>query len=350
MDSIRSGLRASLGDMCLAKGRCGMISEEATLGEILSQPLLSPVAADAIRGRKLSDTPLWKKSFRQIGQGLLGGDVRRGLTRLTEAARGGDWFYRIYDEEECAENPDRRSVHLVFLPAGSRRPGRPFILLVPGGGFVNVWNLTEGWPVAAQFNDLGYDVFILTYQVNGEADILEREMQDFARALRFIAANAKRFGVEADKYITCGFSAGGYLVCLWNVREKGFRAFDLPKPRAVFPVYPLTSWRLAAKRDPLDEALEMRLFGMSAEEAAKTPYEIPEHAGDFPPCALFLAAGDELVPAEHSKALDRALRKAGIPCRLEIGPEGGHGFADGTGMCMQGWIRRAVRWVEGLEK
>ncbi|MBQ4227918.1 MAG: dienelactone hydrolase family protein [Clostridia bacterium] len=63
-----------------------------------------------------------------------------------------------------------------------------------------------------------------------------------------------------------------------------------------------------------------------------------------------MAAGDELVPAEHSKALDRALRKAGIPCRLEIGPEGGHGFADGTGMCMQGWIRRAVRWVEGLEE
>ena len=46
--------------------------------------------------------------------------------------------------------------------------------------------------------------------------------------------------------------------------------------------------------------------------------------------------------------LARALEKLGIPCRLEIGPTGGHGFADGTGMCMEGWTGRAVRWVEEI--
>ena len=51
---------------------------------------------------------------------------------------------------------------------------------------------------------------------------------------------------------------------------------------------------------------------------------------------------------EHSKLLAKALESHGIPCRLEIGPEGGHGFADGTGMCMEGWTERAIRWYEGL--
>ncbi len=81
----------------------------------------------------------------------------------------------------------------------------------------------------------------------------------------------------------------------------------------------------------------------------KTAYEIPEHAEGFPPCALFLAADDGLVSPEHSRVLARKLEALRIPCRLEIGPSGGHGFADGSGMCMDGWIGRAAGWVESLE-
>ena len=49
-------------------------------------------------------------------------------------------------------------------------------------------------------------------------------------------------------------------------------------------------------------------------------------------------------------SLAAALEKHGIPCRLEIGPTGGHGFADATGMCMAGWTERAVRWYESLQR
>ena len=48
--------------------------------------------------------------------------------------------------------------------------------------------------------------------------------------------------------------------------------------------------------------------------------------------------------------LARVLEGMNIPCRLEIGPEGGHGFADGSGMCMAGWTERAVKWFESLQK
>ena len=90
----------------------------------------------------------------------------------------------------------------------------------------------------------------------------------------------------------------------------------------------------------------MRLYGCSVWEAMNTAYEIPEHAEGFPPCAFFLAAGDELVSPEHSRILAGKLEELHIPCRLEIGPDGGHGFADGTGMCMAGWTKRAVDWYE----
>ncbi|MBO5986893.1 MAG: hypothetical protein J6Q02_08875 [Lachnospiraceae bacterium] len=82
------------------------------------------------------------------------------------------------------------------------------------------------------------------------------------------------------------------------------------------------------------------------EEACNSCYEIPSHAEGFPPTAIFLAAGDELVDPEHSKMLARALDQLGIPCRLEIGETGGHGFADGVGMCMEGWPKRAIECFE----
>ena len=56
----------------------------------------------------------------------------------------------------------------------------------------------------------------------------------------------------------------------------------------------------------------------------------------------------ELVNPENSRMLAGALNALHIPCRLEIGPTGGHGFADGSGMCMAGWTERAARWADSL--
>ena len=321
---------------------------EKTLGQWLSDERIAKIAPDAIRNRDLSGEAMWNKTLAQLREEHFGGEIREGLERLYAAAETGEWYWPLYSPEECAADAARMGVNLVWFPSADEgADGRPFILLVPGGGFVNVWNLTEGWPVANQFNRLGYHVFILTYRVEGRRNLLDHIMEDFARALRLIGRNAAAFHVRAEEYITCGFSAGGYLVCLWNT-EKGYPAFGLPKPQAVFPVYPVVTLRPPAAFEDEDPEEALRLYGCSMEAARDSAFEIPEHAGGFPPCALFAAAEDELVDPENSRMLDRALKSLGIPCRLEIGPEGGHGFADGTGMCMAGWTERAVRWFEGL--
>ena len=332
-----------------------MIDERKTLKELLTDPLIAKIAPDAIRFMDLSKEDLWEKSLEQLRKECFGGDLAAGFERLFEAARSGEWYYPLYTEEECAENADRKGTNLVWMPSGVEgADSRPFILLVPGGGFVNVWNLTEGWPVAAQFNRLGYHVFILTYQVAGREHLLEQEMNDFSRALCLIRDRADRFRVDWQRYITCGFSAGGYLVCLWNVPEKGYASHGMPKPQAVFPVYPVVSWKqliryTKAEDEEEDAEFNEALFGCDIVTAANSAFEIPDHTEEFPPCAIFVAGGDELVNPENSRLLHQALERNGIPCRLEVGPSGGHGFADGTGMCMAGWTERAVRWYEGLQ-
>ena len=326
-----------------------------TLGEILSDPKIRQIAPDAIRAWDLTGEEMWNKTLEQLKKEHFGGNLAAGFDRLFAAAESGEWYYPLYSDAECEAEEARRGVNMVWFPSEEKTADeRPYILLVPGGGFVNVWNLTEGWPVAAQFNRLGYHVFILTYQVSGEKSLLDRNMGDFARALELIRREADHFHVQAERYMTCGFSAGGYLVSLWNTIEKGYSAFRLPKPQATFPVYPFISPKRELSGDApetdTDEDLkeDLRLYGCTVWEAVRQAYEIPEHVEGFPPCALFLAAGDELVSPEHSKMLAAALEKRSVPCRLEIGPDGGHGFADGTDMCMAGWTERAVRWFESL--
>ncbi|MBR4223307.1 MAG: alpha/beta hydrolase [Oscillospiraceae bacterium] len=330
--------------------------DDVRLGTLLSDERIAPIAPDAIRARDLSKEPLWDMTLSALrDEHIFMGDIGRGFARLYRAADTGSWYYPVYSEEERAADPTCADVNIVWLPSDDKAADDdPFILLIPGGGFVNVWSLTEGWPVADRFNAMGYHVFVLTYRVGcglltEQKGLLDRDMEDIAHALCFIRDNRDIFHTDADRYITCGFSAGGYLVCLWNT-EIGHVRHELPKPQASFPIYPVTGIKcdMAGGLSEEEKIFVSNLCGMPPEEALTTAYETTEHVEHFPPCALFLAADDGLVSPDNSKALAKALEDAGIPCRLEIGKEGGHGFADGTGMCMEGWTERAIEWYESL--
>lgn len=325
---------------------------DKTMKMLLEDPLIADIAPDAISKWDLSKEEFYGWTLQEMADKKGWGNLERGFTRLFKAAEGGAYYFKLYPEEKWAQAPAKESANIVYFPSeDAAADSRPFVFLVPGGGFVNVWSLTEGWPVAQHFNERGYHVFILTYQVGVEATAL-RAMEDMARAMDIIAARKDEFHVNPDHYITCGFSAGGYIVCLWNT-EKGYAAFGKAKPQACFPVYPVTSYRLMDAEE-WDEGEDKDAFarsgvGCTMQEACSSCFEIPEHVEGFPPTALFLAAEDELVDPEHSRKLAQALDQAGIPCRLEIGPTGGHGFADGTGMCMEGWPERAIDWFEQLK-
>lgn len=322
-----------------------------TLKEILENPMIADISPDAIKRWDLSKEEFYHWTLQEIAEKMGWRNLENGFTKLFKVAAAGEYYYRLYSEEECFKAPSKKGTNIVYFPSDDTAANdRPFIMLVPGGGFVNVWNLTEGWPIARIFNELGYHVFILTYQVQVEASAV-RAMDDMARAMAIIESRKEEFHVDPKNYITCGFSAGGYVVCLWNT-EKGYRAFNLPKPEACFPIYPVTSYRLM-DADEWDEGEDKDEFaraglGCTMKEACNSCFEIPLHVDGFPPTAIFLAAEDELVDPEHSKRLAEALTNADIPCKLEIGATGGHGFADGVGMCMEGWPERAIEWYEKI--
>lgn len=320
-----------------------------TLKEILENPMIKEIAPNAISKWDLSKEEFYNWTLQEISDKMGWDCLKSGFASLLKNAETGNYYFSLYSEEECLECQEKDKTNIVFFPSDDPAANeKPFILLIPGGGFVNVWNLTEGWPVAKIFNDLGYHVFILTYQVETEGAAV-KAMADINRALEIIAAHQEEFHVNPEAYITCGFSAGGYITCLWNT-EKGYRAFKHSKPQACFPIYPVTSYRLL-DADEWDEGEDKDAFaraglGVNMKEACNSCFEIPSHVEGFPKTAIFVAAEDELVDPMHSKLLAKSIEDAGIPCRLEIGPTGGHGFGNGIGMCMEGWPKRAIEWYE----
>ena len=143
--------------------------EERTLGDLLSEPLIARIAPEAIRARELKQEEIWGKTIRQIREEhIFSGRIGAGFRRLLDAAATGEWYYPLYSEEECAADERRKGLNLLWLPsADPAADGKPFLFVVPGGGFENVWNLTEGWPIGDAFNRLGYHAFVLWEKTNG---------------------------------------------------------------------------------------------------------------------------------------------------------------------------------------
>lgn len=69
-------------------------------------------------------------------------------------------FYDFYTEAQKRAEPTREHTGLFFFRG---RPGAPFAIIAPGGGFSYVGSVHEGFPYALEISKLGYNAFVLRY-------------------------------------------------------------------------------------------------------------------------------------------------------------------------------------------
>lgn len=324
-----------------------MFTEESTMREIQNHPLLKDIAPMMVVNWDIeTNYGHYDESLKEAyAKGGWNKDaLLLGLNRLLKQRETGNCLYPIYSEEEIAEEAKKAEASLVWFPSEDPEAAeRPYIIVVPGGGYVNVWNLTEGYSLAAHFNLDGYNAFILTYRVVGPA-LLPKPQDDFAQALRFIRDHQDLFGVQWDRYFATGFSAGAHLIAAWGTSNHGYSVYDMPKPLALFPIYPPVSWKVCLA-DGDHDGFAQSALGMTVKEAAESDWNLEEHVENYPPCYIVCTEDDELVNPEHSRVLKRALDAAGRPAVLEIGKRGGHGFAEGRDADTWGWMERALDFM-----
>ncbi len=240
------------------------------------------------------------------------GDVVTALNRMIDdAGKGKTVFYECYTAAQKQQEPLRKNAGLFFFRG---RPGAPFAVISPGGGFAYVGSVHEGFPYAAAISKKGYNAFVLRYRAGSGGAIAT---QDLAVALSYIFRNAERLGVSTEAYSLWGSSAGARMAAaIGSHGVAHFGGDDLPKPSAVVMAY----------------------TGHS------------DVSPDEPPTFVVVGEHDGIAPPSAMERRIAALRQAGTEVEYHKYKNLGHGFGLGTGTSAEGWIDDAMRFWERFTK
>ena len=330
------------------------LNENTTIQELYDEPNLY-----AMRGNYISSVnDQWMQtalhcSLREIHEqhptwGLK--DMLYGLYRLEQAAYAADpVVFSVYPEKEIAETPEKAQVQLVYFSALEKQKSS-YALLLSGGAYGAVCTLSEAMPVAARLNEFGYSCFCLNYRTASKESfihgLLPKPLEDIATALRLIRNKAKSLGINPDRYLMGGFSAGGHLAALWGTAHLGARAYELPQPELLMLGYPLVN-SLHFPKNPLSDYLKEGMYGTEYTTENEMSYAVNLHIDeDYPPVYLAAARDDDTIPENDTTCFASALEKGRVTHHFEIAAHGGHGFGLGSETELFGWVDRAMKWME----
>lgn len=233
---------------------------------------------------------------------------------------------------------------------------RPFVLICPGGGYTFVSD-REAEMFALQWNAYGFHAAVLRYSI--APAVYPTALLELGRSIQMIKEHADTWGVDLDKILLEGSSAGGHLAAsfgmFWNrpfLSEKLGVASDMLRPAGMILNYPVITSGSYAHDESFQNLLGEQYEAMKEEMSLEN-----QVSADTPPAFLWHTNEDGLVPAENSLLLALAMRKHNIPVELHLYAKGGHGLgladertmgAGGYGIepeC-QSWMELAYRWVK----
>lgn len=204
---------------------------------------------------------------------------------------------------------------------------RPMVLLPHGGpfGVFDEW----GFDLDAQLlADAGYAVLRVNYRGSGNYGAAYRDAgaQEWGGRMQDDLADATRWAIEqgiADRERICiyGASYGGYAALMGAARDPALYRCAV----GYVGVYDLELMhRDASERSRSGRTWAAEWLGARSTLAARSPSRLAEQIK----VPVFLAAGgkDERAPIEHSRNMERALKRAGVPVETLYYPNEGHGF------------------------
>lgn len=236
--------------------------------------------------------------------------------------------------------------NLAYVPGGHER--QKLDLYLPAGSApvpVVVWIHGGGWEGGSKDNpgalgllwQGGFALASINYRLSPHAPF-PAQLEDCKSAVRWLRANAVQHRIDGSRIGVWGQSAGGHLAALvgttGDAREfdRGPNAQVSSRVQAVVDYFGPTDLGLYGGSRPGDTL--SRLIGGPIQEnrervAQANPITYVRRG--VPP--FFIAHGDQdtLVPLEHSRRLEAALRRAGGDVTLHVVPGAGHSLG-GTEM------------------
>lgn len=109
------------------------------------------------------------------------------------------------------KTPQEDMYFYVLYPPGKHKKPLPAIVYFTGGGW-NTGNVADEIPTAAWFRDHGMIGITADYRVKSRHGTTPLEcIKDAKSAMRYIRGHAKQLGINPNKIIAAGGSAGGHI-------------------------------------------------------------------------------------------------------------------------------------------
>ena len=246
---------------------------------------------------------------------------------------------------------DGRPLRLdLFISAEVQKPADtllPVIVWIHGGGWKSGGKGSGG--KARGMEERGYALVDVEYRLSDEA-LFPAQVQDCKAAIRWIRANAGKYGFDPERIGVVGRSAGGHLSAFLgttgNVDEFDTKenAEYSSRVQAVCDMWGPTdllqmdAHNLEGARwiHNSPESPESRLVGGPIQEepyralAVKAnPIKYIAKGQQLPPFLMVHGDSDLSVPPHQSQLLYEAVKKAGGDATLRLVKGGGHGLRDG---------------------
>ena len=237
---------------------------------------------------------------------------------------------------------------------------RPFVIIVPGGGYHMVCE-REAEPMAMAFLNRGFNCAVLYYSVDTAK--FPTALVQLAKAMADARENAEEYNIDPERISLFGASAGGHLAAslgvFWNrgfLKEHTGLEPSLIKPNSMVLAYPVITSGEKAHRNSFNYLLGNRAEDAEMLELLSLEKQISH---DVPPAFIWTTREDAFVPVENSLMFAAALQRGGVKYELHIYPTGEHG----SGLCtpetimvgdiseyahMAGWFDNAVRFLNTL--
>ena len=180
-------------------------------------------------------------------------------------------------------------------------------------------------------------------------------MQDVAASVRLVRQHAQEWGIDPNKIILLGVSAGGHAAAsatvFWNDETHIPGGADgLGKPNGLILCYPVITGGEFAHRQSI-----RNLTGRNDLCPENDRYSLEKHVHpDLCPTFIWQPVGDSTVPVDNSILFAEALRKHNVPFDLHLFTHGWHGVGLATAevgsftphVCS--WFPLSVQWLKNM--
>ncbi len=229
--------------------------------------------------------------------------------------------------------------------------------------------------ILKELTESGIAVATIDYRVFGTGEELgfHQLFEDCKDALRFLAKNSDRYGIDPHKFITWGTSAGGSKALVVALTDSDSLPGENAGPETDHTVigaisfYGATTylvpelWEKRLQRFPgRSESKGAMLFkpshGMSTEEIVKLVSADQYLKADSPPILLVHGDTDPVVPIDLSTHLYTMAKEMGLDIELVEVRNAGHGFKQVQGVdatpsmtwdeTQQLVVRQVLEWIQ----